>query len=696
MVVVSGSWVKNVATYPAPTTENDEVISASNSNMCAKAVLISRPNSHPFQERTLALDQPVKIGRSVARARATSTNAIFDCKVLSRHHAVLWYENGKFFLQDTKSSNGTFVNNTRLSSSESEPHEVSSGDIVQFGVDVVENNRKVTHGCIVATLKLYLPDGKEAKASPSITESSRQGHIPLDELYRLNQIIQEASQREQCLETKLCTLQQIVEEARKSAEESWQAYIGEEKLLSRVATLENQLQQAVKNFGDDKLKEELTRLQEEKTQYQLTAKETLCKLHAERLQAVALATEQERARISTEQEAILIKEQLAQVQQELQAVAQKLTEEKRKMEEDRAQNEQKRQELEHKLESEMQAVTELKAKLEQYNKAFEKSSENEAHDEFEKGDLVCKENGNNKEDILAEFENCDNKNTSEISYFDTNITNDHIDLVVAPVVQENDADVISFMIDEKDEITQEFSENTSTVTLLEEEVNNKNKFAFHEINDSETSSSSVNHIRDLHCTNGFESQKNDNKDLENDNVDSKTLKYQLISVQKQMSKRVEDLEEQVMSHSSRADKLALELKKLHEEYKFLQESWEIKRIENGKLLETISNLQEELMVTYNKLKKLDVAAEEKSVSKEKSLSESLISPEVITALEEELVLLKERYADLIDEKMVLCKKITALQTQYRAVCNASYNKMFFYVAPLVFMVLYLLFTAIFS
>ncbi|XP_018326274.1 sarcolemmal membrane-associated protein isoform X2 [Agrilus planipennis] len=650
MVVVSGSWVKNVATYPAPTTENDEVISASNSNMCAKAVLISRPNSHPFQERTLALDQPVKIGRSVARARATSTNAIFDCKVLSRHHAVLWYENGKFFLQDTKSSNGTFVNNTRLSSSESEPHEVSSGDIVQFGVDVVENNRKVTHGCIVATLKLYLPDGKEAKASPSITESSRQGHIPLDELYRLNQIIQEASQREQCLETKLCTLQQIVEEARKSAEESWQAYIGEEKLLSRVATLENQLQQAVKNFGDDKLKEELTRLQEEKTQYQLTAKETLCKLHAERLQAVALATEQERARISTEQEAILIKEQLAQVQQELQAVAQKLTEEKRKMEEDRAQNEQKRQELEHKLESEMQAVTELKAKLEQYNKAFEKSSENEAHDEFE----------------------------------------------VAPVVQENDADVISFMIDEKDEITQEFSENTSTVTLLEEEVNNKNKFAFHEINDSETSSSSVNHIRDLHCTNGFESQKNDNKDLENDNVDSKTLKYQLISVQKQMSKRVEDLEEQVMSHSSRADKLALELKKLHEEYKFLQESWEIKRIENGKLLETISNLQEELMVTYNKLKKLDVAAEEKSVSKEKSLSESLISPEVITALEEELVLLKERYADLIDEKMVLCKKITALQTQYRAVCNASYNKMFFYVAPLVFMVLYLLFTAIFS
>lgn len=62
-----------------------------------------------------------------------------------------------------------------MSSNESEPHEVSSGDIVQFGVDVVENNRKVTHGCIIAMLKLYLPDGKEAKASPGITEGHKHG-----------------------------------------------------------------------------------------------------------------------------------------------------------------------------------------------------------------------------------------------------------------------------------------------------------------------------------------------------------------------------------------------------------------------------------------------------------------------------------------------------------------------------------------
>lgn len=49
----------------------------------------------------------------------------------------------QFFIRDTKSSNGTFVNNHRLSKSgeESPWQEVCSGDIVQFGVDVQENSK---------------------------------------------------------------------------------------------------------------------------------------------------------------------------------------------------------------------------------------------------------------------------------------------------------------------------------------------------------------------------------------------------------------------------------------------------------------------------------------------------------------------------------------------------------------------------
>jgi len=50
----------------------------------------------------------------------------------------------QFYLQDTKSSNGTFVNNVRLSKSseESPPTPISSGDILQFGVDVMEVTKK--------------------------------------------------------------------------------------------------------------------------------------------------------------------------------------------------------------------------------------------------------------------------------------------------------------------------------------------------------------------------------------------------------------------------------------------------------------------------------------------------------------------------------------------------------------------------
>lgn len=190
-----------------------------------------------FQNRTLFLEphQEVKVGRSVARNRVSENNAIFDCKVLSRNHAVLWYNDGKFFIkvrsrrtqnnllrinefffhpqQDTGSSNGTFINNVRLSqtSTESEPYEVSSGDIVQFGVDVMENTRRETHGCIVATLKLFLPDGRETKASQSIGVGGQSTKIPPVDLYRLNQYIQEANQREQILETKLTSLQKMVE-----------------------------------------------------------------------------------------------------------------------------------------------------------------------------------------------------------------------------------------------------------------------------------------------------------------------------------------------------------------------------------------------------------------------------------------------------------------------------------------------------
>lgn len=333
MVVASGDWIQN-ATY-SPSSNNSIVNTSNtqNNKMAAKGVLICRANSHPFHERTVSLEQPVKIGRSVARARATPNNAIFDCKVLSRNHALLWYEAGKFYMQDTKSSNGTFINSQRLSvgGEESGPREVCSGDIVQFGVDVMENTRKVTHGCIVATLKLYLPDGKEAKASVSTSVASPVSNVSFEDLYKLNQMLQEANRREEVLNRKLLHLQRLVGTTRHAAEQSWKALIDEDRLLSRVETVESQLATYSKNFTEDKIRNELVKLQEDKAQYQTTAKEALQKILQEKLEVTQKLVHLERQLNDTEDECQSLHEVAKSTQNELQELAAKYTEAQTKL-----------------------------------------------------------------------------------------------------------------------------------------------------------------------------------------------------------------------------------------------------------------------------------------------------------------------------------------------------------------------------
>lgn len=308
--------IVGVRTLVPPTVGGPPLTEA---KMTARAILQCRPNSHPFPERTLVLDQPVKIGRSVARARPATNNAIFDCKVLSRNHALLWYENGKFYLQDTKSSNGTFVNNQRLSkgSEESAPREVCSGDIVQFGVDVMENSRKVTHGCIVATLKLYMPDGQEAKASPSTAVGGAVSSVTAQELYQLRTYLQEAQHREQQIETKLAALQRLVSSTQEAATHSWKAMIDEDRLLQRLETLEAQLTTYAKNYPEDSVREEMRRLLDEKCQYETTAKESLRRVLQEKLDAAAKLADLERTLSTSEDELSHMKEICESSQKEL-------------------------------------------------------------------------------------------------------------------------------------------------------------------------------------------------------------------------------------------------------------------------------------------------------------------------------------------------------------------------------------------
>lgn len=70
--------------------------------------------------------------------RADSTRVMFKSKVVSRMHAEIWCESGgTFFVRDTRSSSGTFLNHTRLSPPNvmSRPFPLRDGDVLQFGVD---------------------------------------------------------------------------------------------------------------------------------------------------------------------------------------------------------------------------------------------------------------------------------------------------------------------------------------------------------------------------------------------------------------------------------------------------------------------------------------------------------------------------------------------------------------------------------
>ncbi|XP_063267620.1 sarcolemmal membrane-associated protein isoform X8 [Prinia subflava] len=358
----------------------------------ALAIFTCRPNSHPFQERHVYLDEPVKIGRSVARCRPAQNNATFDCKVLSRNHALVWFDHktGKFYLQDTKSSNGTFINSQRLSrgSEESPPCEIMSGDVIQFGVDVTENTRKVTHGCIVSTIKLFLPDGMEARLrsdvihaplpSPVDKVAANTPSMYSQELFQLSQYLQEALHREQMLEQKLATLQRLLAVTQEASDTSWQALIDEDRLLSRLEVMGNQLQACSKNQTEDSIRKELIALQEDKHNYETTAKESLRRVLQEKIEVVRKLSEVERSLSNTEDECTHLKEMNERTQEELRELANKYNgavneikdlSDKLKVAEGRQEEIQQKglaekKELQHKIDEMEEREQELQAKIE--------------------------------------------------------------------------------------------------------------------------------------------------------------------------------------------------------------------------------------------------------------------------------------------------------------------------------------------
>jgi len=115
-------------------------------------------------------DPPLRIGRFTDRAGAglaaqnplNSNKLAFKSKVVSRAHAEIWIESGKFFIKDTKSSSGTFLNHLRLAAAghESKSFQLRDGDILQLGVDYQGGSED-----IYKSVKIRVEVGREWQAA---------------------------------------------------------------------------------------------------------------------------------------------------------------------------------------------------------------------------------------------------------------------------------------------------------------------------------------------------------------------------------------------------------------------------------------------------------------------------------------------------------------------------------------------------
>ncbi|OAA60398.1 cytoplasm to vacuole targeting protein [Niveomyces insectorum RCEF 264] len=145
--------------------------SAGNNDAAAAAAAMQQGGQQPvlyllslngtFDRKTITVPfvpDTLRIGRQTNKSTAPSTvNGYFDSKVLSRQHAEIWADRqGKIWIRDIKSSNGTFVNGTRLSAEnrESEPHELQTSDHLELGIDIVsEDQKSVVHHKVAAKVE---------------------------------------------------------------------------------------------------------------------------------------------------------------------------------------------------------------------------------------------------------------------------------------------------------------------------------------------------------------------------------------------------------------------------------------------------------------------------------------------------------------------------------------------------------------
>lgn len=128
---------RTLLNFPAPPSST---ITSTQTNGTGKRpqeiYLILNPRDDKCERRVVLVPQqplaPVRVGRVInpAKGPAKFDNLLFDTKVLSRNHAEVYGDaQGRVFIRDLGSSNGTYINSFRLSldAVPSEPFPILAG-----------------------------------------------------------------------------------------------------------------------------------------------------------------------------------------------------------------------------------------------------------------------------------------------------------------------------------------------------------------------------------------------------------------------------------------------------------------------------------------------------------------------------------------------------------------------------------------
>jgi serine/threonine protein kinase len=109
------------------------------SNKRASADRVLGPNGRPILAR-LSIQNGPMAGRSyrfhqdvTTIGRTNGNDLVISERTVSRRHARLWFADGRWYLEDLQSANGTLVNNVRIY----QPVALNDNDVVNFGDEVV-------------------------------------------------------------------------------------------------------------------------------------------------------------------------------------------------------------------------------------------------------------------------------------------------------------------------------------------------------------------------------------------------------------------------------------------------------------------------------------------------------------------------------------------------------------------------------